>query len=127
LGGGFLPPPGRPRGAPPPREQPGFDELRQARRQRRRRHAAEGRAELVEALGALHGGVEDRERPAPFEEVRRTADLLGDRLTPTAAHGQPPARALARAPRRRRAPGGTSSPRARPPGRRRDRRGSAPG
>ena len=70
-------------------EQARRDELGQPRRQRRRRDAAERRRRnSLKRIGALDRRVEDRERPAPLEEVRRAADLLGDRLTPPAAHGR---------------------------------------
>src|SRR5215468_5433402 len=90
-----------------PLEQARLDELRQARGQRRRRNAPERVAELVEARCPVDRRVEDREGPAPLEEVRRAADLLGNRLTPRAAHGRTWARARAAAPRRRSAPGGS--------------------
>ena len=108
-------------------EQAGADELVEARRQRRRRHAPERLLELVEPHGALDSRVEDRQRPAAFEEVRRAADLLGYRATPPAAHGPPTAPERARAPHPWSSPGGMSSRRAHPAAHPRDRDGSAPG
>ena len=104
---------------------------RRAARERPRRDALERLLELVEAHRALLGrGPEDREHPAPPEEVSRAGDLLGQRLallTPHAAAASTSARARGSALRRSSSPDGTSSPRARPRGRRRGRRGSAPG
>src|SRR5579871_1621946 len=51
-----------------------------------RRDPAERLRELAEARRALVRGPDDRHRPTPFEEVRRTADLLGDRRAATTAH-----------------------------------------
>src|SRR5438309_39149 len=92
---------GRPRIEYAPLEHTCVDELRQARRQRGGRNASERLAKLVEARCAFDRCVEDRQGPAPFEEVRRAADVLGNRVTPPAAQGPAPARARARAPRRR--------------------------
>src|SRR5437899_721862 len=63
-----------------PLQEPGVDKLGQAGRERRGRDRSERTEELVEALGSLNRDVQDRERPPPFEEARRTADLLGDRF-----------------------------------------------
>src|SRR6266481_4641219 len=82
--------------------------------------------ELVEADGALVRDVEDRDGPAPLEEIRGVADLLGERRTATTAHAPSVARATARAPRRGSSPGGSSFRCERPRGCRRDRPGFAP-
>ena len=50
-------------------------------------HTAGLLPELVEPQGARPRRVEDRERPAPLEEVRHETDLLRNRRTPTTAHG----------------------------------------
>src|SRR6476661_8470551 len=83
---------GRPRVEHAPLEEPRADELVEASRQRRRRNAPE-----------------------------RLAELLGDGTRPPATHGLPRAPARARAPRSPSSPGGTSSRRARPAARPRDR------
>ena len=94
-------------------------ELGQPGGERSRRDLSERVAELVEAHGALLRRVHDREQPAALEEIRRPANLLGHRCTPTTpghacrGPGHParagshasarragPARAPARAPRR---------------------------
>src|SRR5581483_12304097 len=83
-------------------------ELREPLRERARRNAFERLLELVEPDGALLGRrPEDREHPAAPEEVRRTGDLLGQRLTAPTPHGAaaaPLARAPAPAPRRASSP-----------------------
>ena len=91
---------GRPGVEHSPLEQARVDELCEAHGEGCGRDATEGVAELVEPLGPFDRGVEDRQRPASLEEVRRAADLLGDRFRPPATHGPAPARARARAPRR---------------------------
>ena len=67
-----------------------------ARRASAARCPAHGLGELVEAQRAAERGEDDREQPAPLEEVRRAADLLGDWLTPTTARhrARAPAREL---------------------------------
>src|SRR5947209_3037665 len=111
----------------PPFEDPGLLELAQACGERRRRDAAERLLELAEAHGPVVRGPDDRDRPAPLEEVRRAADLLGNRRAATTAHARASARARAQAPRRASSPGGTTSPPSRPRGCPRGRRGCAPG
>src|SRR3990172_6018944 len=69
-------------------------ELHEARGQRPRRDGAEHLAELVETEGPGVGRVDDREEPAPLEEVGRAANLLGQRHTLTTARH--PSRAPAR-------------------------------
>src|SRR4029079_16353995 len=86
-----------------PVEEARFDEVVQSRGKGRGGYATECDEELVEALGPLDRRVEDRDRPAALEEARRLADLLGNRLTRSAAHGRPrrcPASERARAPAR---------------------------
>src|SRR6185437_4272582 len=55
-------------------------------------------ASTSSASRAVDRRVQDRQRPTPFEEVRRAANLLGNRTRPPAAHGLAWARAQARAP-----------------------------
>src|SRR5581483_12111746 len=89
-------------------------------RERTRRNRLERLLELVEADGARLGrGPQDREHPAPPEEVGRAGHPLGQRLTAVTPHGAGApawARVRGRAPRRASSPGGSSSPRARPRG-----------
>jgi hypothetical protein len=57
-------------------EYPGAFELAEAARQRGGWHAPEHLEELVEPNGPFMGREEDRDRPAPLEQVRDIADLL---------------------------------------------------
>jgi CheY-like chemotaxis protein len=105
-------------------------ELAEALRERRGRDGAESAAELGEARAAGVRRVEDRDGVATFEDVRRAANVLGDRLVSlTPGHSTAPTlpRVPARAPRRWTSPGGMRSRRARSRGCPRDRRGCAPG
>ena len=61
-------------------EDAGVLELRETLRKRRRRDRAERVPELREPRTAVVRGVEDRDGVAPFEDVRRTANVLGNRL-----------------------------------------------
>src|SRR5262245_8624936 len=81
-------------------EDAGFLEIRQALGERCRRDPSECVEELVEADGALVRDIEDGDRPAPLEEARRAANLLGKGRAATTAHAPAAARARARAPRR---------------------------
>src|SRR5438094_140288 len=85
-------------------EDAGRLEFGEPSRERSRRDALERLLELVEPYGAfVRRGPEDREHPAAPEEVRRTGDLLGERLAGSTPHGvaaSPWARVRGRAPRR---------------------------
>src|SRR5205807_8357058 len=71
-----------------PLEDPGLLQLHEARRERARRDRLQCLLELVEADGArLRGCPQDREHPAPPEEVRRTGDPLRQRLAVPTPHG----------------------------------------
>jgi hypothetical protein len=61
-------------------QDPRVLELREALNERRRGDRPESPAELGEARAPLMGCVEDRDGIAPFEDVRRAADVLGYRL-----------------------------------------------
>ena len=65
---------------------PASSSSREPRRERRRRDRPERLSELAEARCPLRRGPDDRHGPAPLEEVRRPANLLGNRLAATAAH-----------------------------------------
>ena len=57
----------------------GVLELGETLRERRRRDRAERLAELREACAPVVRGVQDRHGVAPLEDVRRAADVLGNR------------------------------------------------
>ena len=61
-------------------EDPGVFELREALDERARRDCAQCLAELPETRATVVGGVENRDGVAALEEVRRTANVLGDGL-----------------------------------------------
>src|SRR6266513_149993 len=75
---------------------------------------------ILRPYGSHVRDVEDRDRQAPLEEVRRSADLLWERGETATAHAPSEARATARAPRPSSSPDGSSSRCERPPGCRRD-------
>jgi hypothetical protein len=59
-------------------EYPGVLELREALDERARRDCAQCLAELPETRATVVGGVEDGDGVAALEEVRRTANVLGN-------------------------------------------------
>src|SRR4051794_34193242 len=65
-------------------------ELDEPRGKRRRRDRPQRLRELPEANGPAVRGPDDRDGPAPLEEGRRAAGLLGGRRAPTAAPGAAP-------------------------------------
>jgi hypothetical protein len=62
-----------------PPEHAGLLEVGEPLGEGRRRDAAERLQELVEANGSLVRDLADRDRPPPFEEDPRAADLLWER------------------------------------------------
>src|SRR5712691_455313 len=90
-------------------EDTGPLELDEALGERPRRDLTQYLPELREARAPLVGCVQDRDRVAALEDVRRSADLLGDRVVGlTPPHSTAPAspRARGRAPLRWTSPGG---------------------
>ncbi len=111
-----------------PLHEAGRLEVSQSLGQHPWRNARDGLGELVEAERPAERGVDDRELPAPLQQVRHFADLRWNGLA-----SRRPARHRVVAPVRGRAPpppsspGGRSSAREPPRGSHRDRRGCARG
>src|SRR6185437_527426 len=93
-------------------DQPGLLEVAQPLAEHAGRDPIHRLDELVEAQCAAQRGEDDRDEPAPLEEVRRAADLLGHWLTLTTARHRARAPARARAPHPPSSRGGSSSARA---------------
>src|SRR5262249_29280190 len=93
----------RPRVADLATQNPRTFELAETLRERRRRGRPPRPSELREARAALVGGVQDRDGVPALEDVRGSADVLGDRLArPTPRHRAAPAVPRARDPAPRR-------------------------